>query len=255
MALKLFKKLISPEKIKQHSWDRWLEVDGERMPVKVVEHPRSTRITLRLLPGGNELKVTMPPHVALDQLDDFLERNRNWVAVKRSRLPQTVQAEAGAKIPYLGIEHRIIHLDRLRGIVSTKQIADEPSLLVPGEPAHIPRKVESFFKKQARLCLNEAVAHYSRELNVRAKSIRVTDTTSRWGSCSTTRTLSFSWRIIMAPPPVLNYLAAHEVAHLREMNHSDRFWSHVRDICPDMEVHKSWLRSNGARLHAVKLTS
>src|SRR5680860_1793471 len=121
---------MSSEKTSKKSWQRWLEVDGERLPLKVIEHPRSTRITLRLLPGGNELKVTMPPHMALDELDEFLLRNRNWVAVKRSRLPRMVQAEVGANIPYLGIEHRIIHLDRLRGVVAAKQIAGEPSLLV-----------------------------------------------------------------------------------------------------------------------------
>jgi len=88
-------------------------------------------------------------------------------------------------------------------------------------------------------------------LNVRPKIVRITDTTSRWGSCSTTRTLSFSWRIIMAPPVVLRYLAAHEVAHLREMNHSPDFWNLVREICPDMDKHKAWLRTNGNRLHAI----
>lgn len=256
MPLKLFKNfgVKRPTKNAMNSWQRYLEIDGERIPVKVTENPRSTRLTLRLVPGGKSLKVTMPPHVDGKQLDDFLDRNKNWVAAKRARLPQLIQAGEGATIPYLGVDHRIIHLDRLRGIVEVKEIAGEPSILVPGEPDHIPRKVETFLKKQARLHLNEAVERFSKELNVRAKSIRITDTTSRWGSCSSTRTLSFSWRIIMAPSEVLDYLAAHEVAHLREMNHSDRFWGHVYDVCPDMELHKSWLKTNGARLHAVELS-
>ncbi|PCH51153.1 MAG: hypothetical protein COC17_02605 [Hyphomicrobiales bacterium] len=255
MALKLFKNfgIKKPSKNAMYSWQRHLEIDGERIPVKVTENPRSTRLTLRLVPGGKSLKVTMPPHVDGKQLDDFLERNKNWVAAKRARLPKAVQAGEGATIPFLGVDHRIIHLDRLRGIVEIKEVAGEQCILVPGEPEHIPRKVETFMKKQARLQLNDAVSRYSKVLGVSAKSIRITDTTSRWGSCSTTRTLSFSWRIIMAPPEVLDYLAAHEVAHLREMNHSDRFWNHVRDICPDMELQKSWLRTNGARLHAVEL--
>lgn len=252
MAFGFFKRNAASGK--QVTWDRFLEVEGENLPVRVVENPRSSRITLRIQPGGKGLKVTMPPHVELDQLDEFLDRNKNWVAAKRSRLPKTVKATEGSIIPYLGEEHKIIHLDRLRGVVEPKEVLGEQCLVVPGEPDHIGRKVETFLKKQARLKLNEAVDYYSRELGVRAKSIRITDTTSRWGSCSTTRTLSFSWRIIMAPPRVLEYLAAHEVAHLREMNHSKRFWDHVEDICPDMKASKAWLRTNGASLHAVELT-
>jgi len=269
MALNLFKNFAKPKARATKSriakpratkapamntWMRTLDIDGDAIPVKVTENPRSTRLTLRIVPGGKSLKVTMPPHIDGVHLDEFLERNKNWVAAKLSRLPQSIQIGEGATIPYLGVDHKIVHLDRLRGIVEAKEIAGEPSLLVPGEPSHISRKLESFLKKQARLKLNEAVDRYARELEVRPKSIRITDTTSRWGSCSTTRTLSFSWRIIMAPQEVLNYLAAHEVAHLREMNHSDRFWNHVRDICPDMELQKSWLRTNGPKLHAVELS-
>ena len=233
--------------------DRLLEIDGEDLPVKVVEHPTSKRITLRLMPNGEGLKVTMPAHVGDHELDGFLQRNRNWVAARRSRLPKTVKLGDGVLVPYKGIDHRVVHLDRLRGVVEIREIAGEPCFLVPGDSRYIERKLLDFMKKQARLELNQAVSGFSSMLNVRPKQIRITDSTSRWGSCSSTRTLSFSWRIIMAPPPVLGYLAAHEVAHLREMNHSDRFWDHVRDICPDMEVQKAWLRKNGAKLHAITL--
>jgi len=231
---------------------RHIEIDGVAMPVRVVENERARRLTLRIVPGGQELKVTLPPHVTDHELDRFLERNRNWVAAKLSRLPDTTRIEEGAIIPYRGIDHHIVYLDRLRGVVEAKQIMDEASLLVPGNPDAIARKVVNFLKSEARKELNRAVVGYAEALEVRPKTVRITDTTSRWGSCSTTRTLSFSWRIIMAPPEVLNYLAAHEVAHLREMNHSSRFWDHVRKICPDMEIHKSWLRTNGPKLHAIK---
>jgi predicted metal-dependent hydrolase len=156
-------------------------------------------------------------------------------------------------LSYLGIEHRIMLSERLRGLVEVSRIGEEPVIIVPGDPKFVSRRLLDFLKKQARSELENAVARHSIALNVRAKQIRITDTTSRWGSCSTTRTLSFSWRIIMAPPEVLDYLAAHEVAHLREMNHSDRFWNLVRDICPEMDIHKTWLRRHGAKLHAVSL--
>ena len=122
---------------------------------------------------------------------------------------------------------------------------------VLGDPKFLSRKVADFLKRQAKQDLTRAVAHYSAALDVKAKSITMRDTTSRWGSCSSSGALNFSWRIVLAPPEVLNYLAAHEVAHLREMNHSDRFWALVEDICPDMKVQKTWLRAHGAKLHAV----
>jgi len=235
--------------------DRFLDVEGERLPVRVVEHPKSKRITLRLLPGGIGPKVTLPAYVSDHELDDFLARNRNWVAARRARLPQVVKPGEGAKIDFLGVGHRIVLTGKLRGVVERSNQAGEAVFLVPGDPDFIERRLRDYLKKEARQLLTSAVGRHAAALDVQPGQIRITDTTSRWGSCSSTRTLSFSWRIVMAPPEVLDYLAAHEVAHLREMNHSDRFWDLVRQICPDMDIHKTWLRRNGAKLHAVSLAS
>lgn len=238
-----------------HNRDRVLEVDGTSIPVRVVENARSSRITLRILPGGASLKVTMPPHVRDRELDEFLHRNRDWVAVRRARLPEQVDIGEGSVIPYRGISHRIVHLDRIRGVVEPRLVGGERCLLVPGEPDRIGARLVAFLKRQARRELDMAVNRHAASLGVRPRQIRITDTSSRWGSCSSTRTLSFSWRIIMAPPEVLDYLAAHEVAHLREMNHSRKFWDHVRALCPQMETHKAWLRAHGAELHAIRTGS
>ncbi|MCB1386828.1 MAG: M48 family metallopeptidase [Nitratireductor sp.] len=246
-------RLLSRRKKSPENRDRHLEVDGERLSVRVQLHPTSKRITLRLMPGGDGLKITMPAHVSDQELDAFLARNRQWVSVRRARLPKPMAPDAGQTILYRGVEHRIERLDRLRGLVEVREIDGEPVLVVPGGEGQLGRKLRDFFKRRARSELDAAVARHCQALGVRARQIRITDTTSRWGSCSTTRTLSFSWRIILAPPEVLDYLAAHEVAHLREMNHSPRFWSLVRSICPGMETHKAWLKRNGNRLHAVTL--
>jgi predicted metal-dependent hydrolase len=257
MALGLFNKLAGrqskPRGTSNASRDRWLQVDGNSLPVRVVEHPGSRRITLRLLPGGDGLKVTMPAHVGDAELDAFLHRNVNWVAARRARLPKTVSIAEGQLIPFRGVPHRIMCSGPGRGVVEPLEINGEYVLRIPGDQAFIQRKLLDYFKKQARKVLAEHVVIHSASLDVRARQIRITDTTSRWGSCSSTRTLSFSWRIILAPPEVLDYLVAHEVAHLREMNHSPRFWQLVADICPQMERHKSWLRKNGAKLHAIQL--
>lgn len=222
-------------------------------PVEVINNSRSKRLTLRLLPDGRGAKVTTPPHVSEHEIAEFITRNKNWIAVRLSRMPKSTLLRDGASILFEGVAHKITHLDRRRGIVEVKLVAGEPTLLVPGEVEHMPRRVIDFLKKQARSKLDAAVVIHAASLGVKPKSMRITDSKSRWGSCSSTRTLSFSWRIIMAPPGVLNYLAAHEVAHLREMNHSERFWNLVEEICPDMKEQKTWLRANGASLHAVRL--
>jgi predicted metal-dependent hydrolase len=228
-----------------------LEVDGSSIPVRVVENDRAKRLTLRIVPGGDALKVTVPGHVGDEEIEAFVERNRNWVASRLSRLPEKTALVDGSVIPYLGLDHKIVSTGKLRGIVTRFEVDGEWQLHVPGDEASLSKRLLSWMKQQARKELNLAVNRHVQTINVRPKQIRITDTTSRWGSCSSTRTLSFSWRIIMAPPQVLDYLAAHEVAHLVEMNHSDRFWNLTKQLCPETDQHKSWLRVHGAKLHAV----
>ena len=231
-----------------------INVDGEMMPVKVIENDRAKRLTLRLLPNGKGLKVTTPSHVSDDEIESFVGRNRNWAASKLSRMPDATTLEIGNTILYQGIEHKIISSGTTRGVIEPRVLGNEYVLSVPGEPSAVPRKLLSYLKKQARIELNRVVADHAATINVRPKKIRITDTTSRWGSCSTTRTLSFSWRIIMAPPEVLDYLAAHEVAHLVEMNHSPNFWAVTKKLCPNTDIHKTWLKRHGSKLHAIVVT-
>ena len=231
-----------------------LEIDGCTVDVKIVENPRTSRLTLRLVPAANtqeSLKVTVPPGTPDHEVDRFLHKNKGWAAARLARLPEVVRIEDGATIPLRGEPHRIVHSGIGRGVVSVGMEEDGKVIRVFGDPKFLPRKVAEFLKRQAKQDLTRAVNIHAASLGVKPKSITMRDTTSRWGSCSSTGALNFSWRIVLAPPAVLNYLAAHEVAHLREMNHSDRFWTLVEDICPAMEAQKAWLRAHGSRLHAV----
>ncbi len=230
-----------------------IDIDGRSMPVRVVENDRAKRLTLRIVPGGDALKVTTPCHIGDDEIEDFVSRNANWAASRIARLPTKTALEPGALVPFKGIDHRIVLTGKLRGVVRARRVGTEAVLEVPGTADTVGRKLVSWFKKEARKELDQVVTLHAKKTGVRPRQIRITDTTSRWGSCSSTRTLSFSWRIIMAPPEVLNYLAAHEVAHLVEMNHSERFWSLTRDLCPDTDIQKTWLRVHGAKLHAVTI--
>jgi predicted metal-dependent hydrolase len=118
-----------------------------------------------------------------------------------------------------------------------------------GETPHVPRRVREFLEAEAKRDLAVAVKRYCTRLGVTAKRITVRDTTSRWGSCSARGALSFSWRLVLAPPMVLDYLAAHEVAHLRELNHSPRFWRLVKTAFPQTDEAEEWLKRHGSELH------
>jgi hypothetical protein len=132
----------------------------------------------------------------------------------------------------------------------TDNEAARPTLRVAGRPEHTPRRVEDWLKKQAKSWLKRRVDYYAAELGIQPGKITVRDASSRWGSCSTSGNLSFSWRLIMAPSYVLDYVAAHEVAHLKEMNHGPRFWRLVERLLGDNgDDAQAWLRDYGSSLH------
>ena len=114
--------------------------------------------------------------------------------------------------------------------------------------------VANVLKREAKKAMEEKALELGAQIGVRPSRITVRDTASRWGSCSSGRSLSFSWRLILAPAFVLDYVVAHEVAHLREMNHSARFWAHVRSLVADIKAPQAWLKSHGRELqrYAVK---
>ncbi len=139
--------------------------------------------------------------------------------------------------------------EKLRGTTQLAETAVGPELIVYGTADHLPRRVTDFLRKEASRELDAAVKLHAGKLGVSVARITLKDTKSRWGSCTAKGELAFSWRIIMAPAHVLDYLAANEVAHIRELNHSQRFWRLVRETCPDMDRGQAWLKKNGARLH------
>ncbi|MEM9723898.1 MAG: M48 family metallopeptidase, partial [Pseudomonadota bacterium] len=128
-------------------------------------------------------------------------------------------------------------------------------LEVGGPVADAGRRALLWLKEQARATLTDRAAWYADQLGAPFSKVSIRDTRSRWGSCSSAGALSFSWRLVMAPPRVLDYVAAHEVAHLREMNHSARFWAVVDGLKPDWRKDRAWLRAHGAGLHCYRLST
>jgi predicted metal-dependent hydrolase len=218
--------------------------------IRLRRHRRARRYTLRIHPSDREAILTIPPRGTIAEAKDFAQRHGGWIAARLGRLPKAAPFLPGTVVPLRGVPHRLVHRAGERGTVWTEtRDSGEKVLCVAGAIEHIERRVHDFLKREARRDLQKAAQDYAEMLSVKVKRLSIRDQSSRWGSCTSAGSLSFSWRLILAPPMVLDYLAAHEVAHLVEMNHSPRFWRIVARICPSLERAKKWLDTCGNDLH------
>lgn len=221
-----------------------LKIDGRWLSVRVRLNPRARRMIVKVNPSTGEVSVTAPSRAGASAALDFARREQGWISAQLAKSLAAVALQPGAVIPFRGLPHQII--SAARGPAPVWR--DDGVILVRGQHGHSPRRVLDFLKREARELLAERALHHGEKLGVKPSRITVRDTLSRWGSCSSARSLSFSWRLILAPDFVLDYVVAHEVAHLREMNHSARFWAHVRALVPDLEKPQAWLKSHGREL-------
>jgi predicted metal-dependent hydrolase len=227
-----------------------IEFEQQSYPVRLRRHRQARRYTLRVHTASREVLLTMPPRGSVKEARAFAQKHGAWIAARLSRLPQPAPFAHGTVVPLRGIDTRIEHRRGARGAVWTELGDDGAHMLcVAGEAPHVARRVTDFLKREAKRDLEAASRRAADELGVKIKRIAIRDQASRWGSCSSTGVLSYSWRLIFAPPFVLDYLAAHEAAHLIEMNHSRRFWRLVEKICPYYPRAKAWLDVHGPDLH------
>ena len=225
-------------------------------PVRLRRHRQARRYTLQINPVTRQAVLTLPPRGTIAEARDFAQHHGAWIAARLSRLPQAAPFTPGQTIPLRGIAHRLVHRRGERGTVwSERRESGEMVLCVAGEPEHVARRITDFLKREARRDLEAAVARHAATLGVRPKRLTIRDQSSRWGSCSALGVLSFSWRLILAPPHVLDYLAAHEVAHLAEMNHSPRFWRLVARLHANCDRAKSWLDAHSHDLHRYGMSA
>ena len=215
-------------------------------PISILLRRRANarRLTLRMTREG--AVMTIPRGAAISEARQFAAKQEAWLRRTMSAIPDNVVVGPGAVIPFMGEPMEIVAGDG-RGC----RIIDF-SIAVGGRPEAAGARVRAWLKEEARNRLLTACDSYAAQVGRSFGRVSLRDTKSRWGSCTTDGNLMFSWRLIMAPAEVLDYVAAHEVAHLREMNHSARFWAIVTDICPDWKSHRDWLRHNGAGLHRFR---
>lgn len=225
------------------------------MPLSVNWSRRARRFTLRLDGRTGGARITLPTHAEIEDALAFLRRHEGWLQQEFAAREAPVPFEPGARIPFLGVEHEIrMAAPAIRRVWAEAAEGGAtgvglPVLWVGGPPDMTAIRTARFLKTEARSALDSSARRHAGCLGVSFRRISVRDQATRWGSCSSTGTLSFSWRLVMAPLEVLDYVAAHEVAHLKEMNHSARFWRLVHQIAPHADEARAWLSTHGRSLH------
>lgn len=230
-----------------------LRVDGISAPVEIRRHPTARRLTLRVSHSARQVVLTIPHHTDFREADRFLATSLDWLKKRLEGVPEPVPFASGALIPLRGEPHKLKFAGRRPGapVVECRKSSMDGTaeLLVSGGEEHAPRRLRDWLMGEARRDLGERVDHHAANLGLTARKITMRDQKSRWGSCSSDGQLSFSWRLVLAPSLVLDYVAAHEVAHLAEMNHGARFWKLVQKTMPRQEEAKVWLRIHGMDLY------
>lgn len=227
--------------------DGVLHIGHPAIAITLRRKRNARRLTLRLASDG--VYLTVPNRTPLREAEAFATKQEAWLRTKLADRPAPHRVIEAGTLPIHG---------ELRTIVpgtGRVPVLHENTLRIPGPVNRFPARITSFLKETARANLTQASDKYAALIGRTYGKISLRDTRSRWGSCTSTGNLMYSWRLVMAPPKVLDYVAAHEVAHLVEMNHSPQYWAIVAEICPDYQKHRAWLRQNGAGLHLIDFNS
>ncbi|MBZ0130765.1 MAG: M48 family metallopeptidase [Rhodobacteraceae bacterium] len=225
---------------------RIIAIGSPPIEVHLRRSARARRYSLKVSNTDGSVSLVLPTHAPETAALDFARRQEGWLRSALARQPQAAVPMFGEHVQFRGQSLLLVP-----GKGRSVRLAED-RLEVPGAADALAAKLAGFLKVRAREDLAAATSNYARAVNRPVAALTLRDTKSRWGSCSANGRLMFSWRLVMAPPGVLSYVAAHEVAHLVEMNHSPAFWRLVRDLMPDYQPHRAWLKQNGAALHAIR---
>lgn len=224
---------------------------GDVLYIKARKSKKAKRLIIKVDARTSDVLLVYPCDVSFGYAKRFAKKHTHWILKQINRLPERVVFSNGAFFPIFGKFHKIKHCPDEYGNVWVidGQNGSHPELLVTGGAEYISRRVTDWLKKMAKAQLTAKTHGYAKRIDRKIGKVSIRDPISRWGSCSSRGTLSFSWRLIFAPEIIMDYVCAHEVAHLVEMNHSAKFWYQVNELMSDWEFSKNWLRKNGNKLH------
>ena len=227
--------------------DEMLLLPGGPIWIEWRRSPRARRVSLRIDPQSGAVVVTLPMRAGRGAGMALLMSHANWVSDRVAALPEAVPLVDGATLPLAGIPHQIRHMPEGRG---GAWLAGQ-EIHVAGTAEFLRRRVIDLLRHEARRRLTALALTKAAQIAKPPLRVMVKDTRTRWGSCAPDGTLAFSWRLVMAPDFVQDYVVAHEVAHLRHMNHGQRFWALVNKLTLHSEAAIPWLRDEGSRLLRV----
>jgi predicted metal-dependent hydrolase len=207
---------------------------------------RARRVSLRVSALDGRVTLSLPKGMDAAEALAFAEEKSDWIRGHLAKRQEDVQLRPGGTVLFEGQDLPIL-ADMVR-----KATVRDGAMLVPPDPGMVPARIKAFLRLMAKSRLHASSQRYADALGQSFGRITLRDTRSRWGSCTAKGDLMYSWRLIMAPPKVLDYVAAHEVAHLVELNHSPAYWAVVDRVCPDYAAPRAWLRRNGQLLHRYR---
>jgi len=226
--------------------DKIIKLGKPEITIIVNSSIRAKNYSIRILNSDNSVKLTIPSNGSFHEALAFIRLRETWIREKLSNRLPDISPKYGGEILFKG-QKLIINMSN-----DKKTYIDNDKLYLDVKTDQLSGKLKAFLKNKARDRLAFVSNDYSNIIGRTFKKLTLRDTKTRWGSCSSNGNLMYSWRLIMAPPKVLNYVAAHEVSHLLHLNHSTNFWDTVSYLMPDFRDHKDWLRKNGQLLHRYK---
>jgi predicted metal-dependent hydrolase len=222
-----------------------LTLSGRRLTMPVRRDRRARRITIHIDVAIGGAKVVMPVSATISEAEAAVRKHESWVLDRLDALPARVAFADGALVPFRGELLRVVHCPEARGLADC--VGDE--IRVFGRSEHLARRLGDWLRHQARDAISPLALEKAAIVDRRVRRVSIRDQRSRWGSCSEAGSLTFNWRLILAPHSVLDYVVAHEIAHLVEMNHSPAFWRVVGTLTPHTKEARQWLRLNGQDLY------
>ncbi len=219
---------------------------GTKIPVTIERNPQAKRVRLKLSRKSGGIVLVLPLRASPRVGMAFAQSKADWIAAQLNSLPRKNIFQDGMPLSFLGTQVVIHHSPSARRGVWL----DGNVIWVSGRAEHLPRRVQDFLKKEFAVYALKKARETADLVKVKVQKVTIRDTVSRWGSCSGSGHLSLSWRLGLAPRFVADYVIAHEVAHLVEMNHSDAFWRVVAGLCPVYRKAELWLKKNAAYLYS-----
>ena len=232
--------------------DPTVDIEGEQVPVRIKRTRQARRISMRADAVRREIRITMPVYAPTATALDFVAQKRQWIATRFETAPAAVSIGHGATIAFAGEPHKVIWSpDSGRRV--RRNFGDEGAELHLGGPRDlVGQRIIRWLREEARALFADDLKEYCEKAGETAPSLSVGDPRSRWGSCSSRGTISLSWRLVMAPPSVRRSVVAHEVAHMRHMDHSQAFYDWFEALYEgDRKAADRWLKMHGPALHFV----